>query len=106
VNKLAKGQEVQMRVSACPYPDYGILKGVVNQISEDTIKSQKNQSIPTQGGASSVYEVTILPESFSFGRSKHQCTIQPGLEGRADIISRKETVLKFLLRKARLIADW
>lgn len=106
VNKLAKGQEVQMRVSACPYPDYGTLKGVVSQISQDTIKSQVNQSILTQDNASSVYEVTILPESFAFGRSNHQCTIQPGMQGRADIISRKETVLKFLLRKVRLIADW
>ncbi|MCF4970128.1 HlyD family secretion protein [Nostoc sp. CMAA1605] len=98
VSKLAPSQEVQMRVSACPYPDYGTLKGVVSQISQDTIKS-------TQGSASEVYEVTILPENLSFGTSNHQCTIQPGMQGRADIISRKETVLKFLLRKVRLIAD-
>ncbi|ODG98162.1 hemolysin D [Nostoc sp. KVJ20] len=112
VSKLAKGQKVQMRVSACPYPDYGTLKGIVSQISEDTIKSQgnvstvANASISMQGGASSFYEVTILPESLFLGKSNHQCTIQPGMQGRADIISREETVLKFLLRKARLIADW
>ncbi|MEA5552681.1 HlyD family efflux transporter periplasmic adaptor subunit [Anabaena cylindrica UHCC 0172] len=110
VSKLAKGQEVQMRVSACPYPDYGTLKGVVSQISEDTIQSQGNQLVSNasnpQSGASSVYEVTILPESLFLGRSNHKCTIQPGMQGRTDIISRKETVLKFLLRKARLIADW
>ncbi|QMS87485.1 HlyD family efflux transporter periplasmic adaptor subunit [Nostoc edaphicum CCNP1411] len=114
ISKLAKGQKVQMRVSACPYPDYGTLKGIVSQISEDTIKSQGNQlvstvanaSISIQGGASSFYEVTILPESLFLGKSNHQCTIQPGMQGRADIISREETVLKFLLRKARLIADW
>lgn len=113
VSKLAKGQKVQMRVSACPYPDYGTLKGIVSQISEDTIKSQGNQlvstvanaSISMQSGASSFYEVTILPESLFLGKSNHQCTIQPGMQGRADIISREETVLKFLLRKARLIAD-
>ncbi len=111
VSKLAKGQKVQMRVSACPYPDYGTLKGVVSQISEDTIKSQgnvstvANASISMQSGASSFYEVTILPESLFLGKSNHQCTIQPGMQGRADIISREETVLKFLLRKARLIAD-
>ncbi|MHC0062494.1 HlyD family efflux transporter periplasmic adaptor subunit [Nostoc sp. UIC 10890] len=111
VSKLAKGQKVQMRVSACPYPDYGTLKGIVSQISEDTIKSQgnvstvANASISMQGGASSFYEVTILPESLFLGKSNHQCTIQPGMQGRADIISREETVLKFLLRKARLIAD-
>ncbi|HIK03538.1 MAG TPA: HlyD family efflux transporter periplasmic adaptor subunit [Trichormus sp. M33_DOE_039] len=110
VSKLAKGQEVQMRVSACPYPDYGTLKGFVSQISEDTIKSPGNQFTSTVANASipasSVYEVTILPESFLLGRNNHQCHIQPGMQGRADIISRKETVLKFMLRKVRLITDW
>ncbi|AUB44990.1 Multidrug efflux pump subunit AcrA (plasmid) [Nostoc flagelliforme CCNUN1] len=32
-NKLKQGQAVQMRVSACPYPDYGTLKGKVKTIS-------------------------------------------------------------------------
>jgi HlyD family secretion protein len=36
------------------------------------------------------------------GRS---CKIQTGMEGRADIVSREETVLQFLLRKARFMAD-
>ncbi|MEC4812017.1 MAG: HlyD family efflux transporter periplasmic adaptor subunit [Scytonema sp. PMC 1069.18] len=114
VSKLEKGQKVQMRVSACPYPDYGTLKGVVSQISQDTIKPQgkealpiaANASIPMASSATSFYEVTILPESFFLAKGNHQCTIQLGMQGRADIISREETVLRFLLRKARLIADW
>ncbi|MDB9373346.1 biotin/lipoyl-binding protein [Nodularia sphaerocarpa] len=114
VSKLAKDQKVQMRVSACPYPDYGTLKGFVSQISEDTVKSPGNQlgstvanaSSPMQNSTSSFYEVTIVPESLFLGKTNHECTIQPGMQGRVDIISRSETVLKFLLRKARLIADW
>lgn len=102
VTKVAKGQEVRMRVSACPYPDYGTLKGVVSHISEDTIKS----STVAHGGASSVYEVTIIPERSFFGRSNHRCHLQLGMQGRADIISRKESVLRFMLRKARLIVDF
>ncbi|NJL20595.1 MAG: hypothetical protein HC895_06905 [Leptolyngbyaceae cyanobacterium SM1_3_5] len=31
-----------MRVSACPYPDYGVLNGHVSRISEDTIKFPAN----------------------------------------------------------------
>ncbi|MBE9209731.1 HlyD family efflux transporter periplasmic adaptor subunit [Nostoc sp. LEGE 06077] len=104
VSKLAKGQEVQMRVSACPYPDYGTLKGVVSQISEDTIKPSGNQVVSTVV-KTAVYEVTIIPDNLSFGRNQHLCHIQAGMQGRSDIISQKETVLKFLLRKARLIAD-
>ena len=44
------------------------------------------------------YEVTIKPDSLSLGKDNHQCTLQLGMEGRADIITREETVLKFLLR--------
>jgi multidrug resistance efflux pump len=36
ISKLKTGQQAQMQVSACPYPDYGTLSGVVSQISADT----------------------------------------------------------------------
>jgi HlyD family type I secretion membrane fusion protein len=113
-NKLKQGQEVQMRVSACPYPDYGTLRGKVKMISPDAIAPQGNGATTTTPTTASsqktaavgaFYEVTIEPESLSLGQNKHQCAIQLGMEGTVDIISREETVLKFLLRKARLIAD-
>lgn len=111
VSKLETGQKVQMRVSACPYPDYGTLKGKVSQISQDTIKPQKTTAFSSplgnQGGAgASFYEVSIAPESLAIGQGKKQCAIQLGMEGRADIITREETVLQFVLRKARLLADF
>jgi len=31
--------------------------------------------------------------------------LQPGMEGGADIISRQENVMQFILRKARLISN-
>jgi multidrug efflux pump subunit AcrA (membrane-fusion protein) len=109
-SKLKVGQKVLLRVSACPYTDYGTLKGIVSQISEDTVKPQANSTTATassqQGGAvATFYDVTIQPEVLSLGKGKNQCSIQVGMEGRADIISREETVLRFLLRKAKLILD-
>jgi HlyD family type I secretion membrane fusion protein len=112
-NKLKQGQTVQMRVSACPYPDYGTLKGKVKTISPDAIApvgNAANASAATSdsqkmAGVGSFYGVTIEPESLSLGREKHQCAIQLGMEGTVDIISREETVMQFFLRKARLIAD-
>ncbi len=112
-NKVKKGQKVQIRVSSCPYPDYGTLKGMVREISPDAISSQANSELGTtviknssESQASSFYAVTIKPESLSFGQSQKQCNIQMGMEGRADIIiDSEETVFKFLLRKARLITD-
>ncbi len=111
IGKLGNGQKVQMRVSACPYPDYGTLKGIVTQISEDTIKPQDGSFIPSvmpkknnnkEAEFSSFYEVTIEPEKLVLGKDENLCQIELGMEGRADIITREETFLKFLLRKARL----
>ena len=114
-SKLKPGQKVQMRVSACAYTDYGTLKGVVSEISEDTIKPQANSATATapatassqQGGAvGTFYEEKIKPDVLFIGKGKNQCPIQVGMEGRADIISKEETVLQFLLRKAKLLAEF
>ncbi|MGJ5631392.1 HlyD family efflux transporter periplasmic adaptor subunit [Nostoc sp. CALU 1950] len=112
-SKLKIGQQVQMRVSACPYPDYGTLKGKVEAISPDTMTSPNNtngspsyaNSNPKASVSGAFYHVTIEPESLFLGKGKNLCPIQLGMEGRVDIISREETVLQFFLRKARLIAD-
>ncbi|AFY89182.1 HlyD family secretion protein [Chroococcidiopsis thermalis] len=112
-NKVKQGQNVQMRISACPYPDYGTLKGKVKAISPDAIVPYRNSDNTTSAidadrkpsAASSFYQVSIEPESLTLGKDKHQCALQLGMEGTVDIISREETVLKFLLRKARLMAE-
>jgi len=111
-SKLKPGQNVQMRVSACPYPDYGTLKGKVKSISADAFFPPANNGggtssapIATTAKGAAFYEVTIEPQGLSLGRGNKQCSIQMGMEGRADIISKQETVLKFFLRKARLIVD-
>ncbi|MEH1834176.1 MAG: HlyD family efflux transporter periplasmic adaptor subunit [Nostoc sp.] len=109
--KIKIGQKVQMRVSACPYPDYGTLKGEVKAISPDAISSQKNDanadtnSTPKATAVGAFYEVTIQPEKLTLGRTSKKCQIQLGMDGRVDIITREETVLQFLLRMARLITD-
>jgi multidrug efflux pump subunit AcrA (membrane-fusion protein) len=122
-SKLKQGQKVQMRVSACPYPDYGTLKGQLKTISPDAFGGGVPQAFASQGhgatttdstaasspknsSGSAFYEVMIEPESLSFGQlGNRQCAIEAGMEGRVDIISREETVLQFFLRKARLITD-
>ncbi|MEH1960327.1 MAG: HlyD family efflux transporter periplasmic adaptor subunit [Nostoc sp.] len=109
-SKLKPGQNVQMRVSACPYPDYGTLQGKVKSISPDAFFPPANNDAATGATATTpkgaaFYEVTIEPQTLSLGRGNKQCSIQMGMEGRADIISKQETVLQFFLRKARLMVD-
>jgi multidrug efflux pump subunit AcrA (membrane-fusion protein) len=100
IDKVKPGQAVQMQVSACPYPDYGTLKGVVKTVAPDALPS-------SAGGAAgtAAYEVTIEPQSQLVGTPGRQCQLQAGMEGRADIISRQETVMRFILRKTKLLVD-
>lgn len=104
ISKIKPGQQVQMQVSACPYPDYGTLKGTVKTIAPDAlpIASNNPQSPVTKATA---YQVIVEPQTPYVGRGNRQCQLKAGMEGKADIISRQETVLRFILRKARLIAD-
>lgn len=111
-SKLQIGNKVQMRIDACPYPDYGAFQGKVIAISPDTIASQKNDtaSVPTTTSlpataVGSFYEVTIEPESKQLNMGKKHCHLELGMDGKADIISQEETLLQFFLRKARLMTN-
>ena len=111
IGKLEKGQTAQMRVSACPYTDYGTLKGTVAAIPPDAVVPQSdnnasaaNTSATQQTGAS-FYEVAIEPNKTILSKENERCVVQLGMEGQADIITKEETVLQFLLRKARLTTN-
>ena len=100
-----------MRVSACPYTDYGTLKGTVAAIPPDAVVPQLdsnassiNTTASQQTGAS-FYEVSIEPDKTVLGKEDNRCAIQLGMEGQADIITKEETVLQFLLRKGRLTTN-
>ncbi|RAM53515.1 MAG: hemolysin D [Hapalosiphonaceae cyanobacterium JJU2] len=103
IKNVAVDQKVQLRIDACPYPDYGTLKGVVEFVSPDTITSTSNTKSTTS--ATSYFAATIRPQSLTFGNRERQCHIQSGMQVKADIISREETALQFMLRKARLATD-
>ncbi|MGF1589902.1 MAG: HlyD family secretion protein [Pleurocapsa sp.] len=112
IGKLKKGKIAQMRVSACPYSDYGTLKGTVTDIPPDAVfpqpendsTSSPNNTLSQQTSAAS-YEVAIEPSKIVLGKEANQCAIHMGMEGQADIITREETVMQFLWRKARLTTN-
>ncbi|MBO3458830.1 HlyD family secretion protein [Aetokthonos hydrillicola Thurmond2011] len=109
IKKVNVDQKVQIRVDACPYPDYGTLNGVVKAISPDAITSQTSSSgagvASSAAPTPSYFEVTVQPEKFDFGHGEHQCHLQAGMAATSDIISREETPMQFLLRRARIITD-
>jgi HlyD family secretion protein len=95
-----------MRVSAYIYTDYGTLNGKVVSVGTDAITAQSepqegsnaNKSEPT----STYFEVIIQPDKTYLIKNNRQYEISSGMEVQADIISREETILTFILRKARL----
>ncbi|MEH2309355.1 HlyD family secretion protein [Nostoc sp.] len=105
IDKVKPGQKVQMQVSACPYPEYGTLKGTVETVAPDAVPTVKTTAAQSQVQVLA-YQVTIQPQKSYLGRSDRQCHLKSGMEGRADIISRQETILHFILKKARLMADF
>jgi multidrug efflux pump subunit AcrA (membrane-fusion protein) len=109
IDQVKVGQTVQMRVSACPYTDRGVLGGKVTQVSADAKAPDKNTgenaSQRGQNGVTSMYEVVVKPDTLTLGTGATQCQIRSGMEGRAEIISKEETVFQFMLRKARLLVS-
>lgn len=101
IARVQIGHIVQLRISAYPYPDYGILQGKISSISADAITPQNSSVEPV----SPYYEVTIEPEKSFLVKSERYYPLQPGMEVTAKIISKEETFLAFVLRKARLSTD-
>ncbi|GAB4375433.1 MAG: HlyD family type I secretion periplasmic adaptor subunit [Elainellaceae cyanobacterium] len=98
IDHVQVGQITQLRVNACPYPDYGTLRGTVAAVSPDIVVSAEDL-------AERYFEVTIQPETHSLTNGDRECQLQSGMEAEASIISRQETFLQFLLRKARLLSS-
>ncbi|HIK30121.1 MAG TPA: HlyD family efflux transporter periplasmic adaptor subunit [Oscillatoriales cyanobacterium M59_W2019_021] len=98
IGKVQLGQTVQLRVSACPYTEYGLLGGTVRAIAPDIATPANNSA-----GVAPYYEVTIQPQNHALGHGDRQCALKPGMDVRADIITQRETVLRSLLEKARLV---
>lgn len=109
IGQVEVGQTVKMKVSGCPYPDYGTLAGTITAISPDATGQAPQTTTPSapdllRSTQDTRYEVTIQPQTVVLGTRVNPCHLQAGMNGNADIITRQETVLTFFLRKARLLS--
>ena len=95
--RIDVGQSAKLKINACPYPDYGVLAGTVTNISADTITSSDNQQ--------TYYTADIFPAAPSLVQNNQTCQLESGMSVNANIITKAETPLQFLLRQSRLIVD-
>ncbi len=93
------GQRADLRLAGCPFPDFGTLRAEVVSVAPDAAAVP---SAPGGAGASG-YAVTLRPEQTQLRSSSRSCELRLGMDLTADITTRVETVLQFLLRKTRLL---
>lgn len=110
IDNVKPGQSADLRITGCPYPDFGTLKGRVISISPDSRPA--SSQIPTapaepamaNTAAGGGYELTLRLDSTVLQSANQQCKVKLGMDISADITTRIETVLSFVIRKARLIS--
>lgn len=104
VGTIKPKQEAFLRVTGCPYPDYGVLKAKVINISADTVQKESE----TQGSSASAYpglfQVSLEPASRQLRAGHRVCELRHGMDVQAEIVTRQTTVLGFLFTKLRLFS--
>ncbi len=108
INQIAPHQIAQMRVTACPYGEFGTLKGQVTTIATqpvmvpDPIPHGGRYANATQSSQPTLYAVTIQPQALVLKQSAKSCLVRVGMQGQLDIVLREEPLARSLLRRMRL----
>jgi hypothetical protein len=108
INQIATHQIAQMRVTACPYGEFGTLKGQVTTIATQPALAKPAPSaivtdaIATQLSQPTLYAVTIQPQALVLKQSSKSCPVRVGMQGKLDIVLREEPLARSLLRRMRL----
>lgn len=96
---IAPGMPASVKITAYDFSTYGDLRGVVTQISEDTVEEDTPQ------GPTDYYRVMVRTERGYLERFGEKYFIRPGMIAQVDIENGKRSVLSYLTRpllKARL----
>jgi multidrug efflux pump subunit AcrA (membrane-fusion protein) len=96
IGTIKPSQSAYLRISGCPYPDFGVMRSRVASISADTLRSE-------QTGLAE-YEISLDPEARMMRAGNRSCAIRHGMEVQAEIITRNTTVLGFILTRLRLLS--
>jgi hypothetical protein len=100
IDRIAQQQIAQMRVKACPYGEFGTLKGQVTTIA--TQPAIVTDSIAAQLSQPTLYAVTIQPQTLALKQVTKSCSVRVGMQGKLDIVLREESLARSLLRRMRI----
>ncbi len=101
IGNIKTNQEAYLRISGCPYPDFGVLKAHVKSISPDTIRSEGTGTSP----GSADFEVVLHPNSNQLKAGSRICLLRHGMSVDAEVVTRRTSILKYLLTRLRLLSN-
>ncbi len=93
---LRPNQEAVVKVTAYDFTVYGSLPGKVERISADTIKDEKGNPF---------YKIRVRTDRNFLARSSEKLHIIPGMLVQVDILTGEKTVLQYMLKPVRRVAD-
>lgn len=99
IRELRAGQQATVRIDACPTAEFGVLPARVQSVAADVA--------PRQGAAqgesrASGYDVVLATPRRDLPGRDSRCALRPGMAVTADVVTRRTTVLMYLLNKLRL----
>ena len=98
VGTIKANQPAHLRIAGCPYPEFGVLKARVLNISADTI----SQGTGSNGTGNPGFQVSLLPSAKPLTNGSRTCLLRHGMDVQADVVTRQTTILGFILTKLRL----
>lgn len=102
INTIEQQQSVQIRISACPYTDYGTLEATVQTISPDTLSPDTLPNEIRNAATGGLYEITMQLPELTLRSQDSLCNLQAGMTGIADILTQEDTIFRIIWRKLRL----
>jgi HlyD family secretion protein len=98
VGNIKAEQSAYLRIAGCPYPEFGVLNARVLTVSADTIAPGSEAT----GRDPARFQISLQPSSKEMKSGNRRCTLRHGMDVQADIVTRRTTVLGFILTKLRL----
>jgi HlyD family secretion protein len=98
ISQVRAGQKATLRVSACPTSEFGVVPARVRNVAADTLPAGATDDPAAARG----YAIELDPERRELTSDQGRCALRLGMEVRADVVTRRTTVLAFLLNKLRI----
>jgi membrane fusion protein, adhesin transport system len=99
---IRPGQDAVVKLTAYDSSIFGSLKGKVERISADTIIDDKSKM---GDKPESFYRVIVRTDKNYLGTQEHPLPIIPGMVATVEVLTGKKSVLDYLVKPARMLAD-